>query len=172
MWEEYELTFNNAKALRNEEYDNLTEMKKSITQIKEDIRKLGDVNVNALEEYKEISERYGFLKGQHDDLIEAEQTLLGIIEDLDTGMKRQFAEKFADIQREFDKAFKELFGGGKGTLELVEEEEWNPYHCTAAGQKTAEYDAAFRRRKILNGNCTVICDPESETIPVLSLRRD
>ena len=110
MWEEYELTFNNAKALRNEEYDNLTEMKKSITQIKEDIRKLGDVNVNALEEYKEISERYGFLKGQHDDLIEAEQTLLGIIEDLDTGMKRQFAEKFADIQREFDKAFKELFG--------------------------------------------------------------
>ena len=123
MWEEYELTFNNAKALRNEEYDNLTEMKKSITQIKEDIRKLGDVNVNAIEEYKEISERYGFLKGQHDDLIEAEQTLLGIIEDLDTGMKRQFAEKFADIQREFDKAFKELFGGGKGTLELVEEEE-------------------------------------------------
>ena len=62
MWEEYELTFNNAKALRNEEYDNLTEMKKSITQIKEDIRKLGDVNVNAIEEYKEISERYGFLK--------------------------------------------------------------------------------------------------------------
>ena len=123
MWEEYELTFNNAKALRNEEYDNLTEMKKSITQIKEDIRKLGDVNVNAIEEYKEISERYGFLKGQHDDLIEAEQTLLGIIEDLDTGMKRQFAEKFADIQREFDKAFKELFGGGKGTLELVEEED-------------------------------------------------
>lgn len=123
MWEEYELTFNNAKALRNEEYDNLTEMKKSITQIKEDIRKLGDVNVNAIEEYKEVSERYGFLKGQHDDLIEAEQTLLGIIEDLDTGMKRQFAEKFADIQREFDKAFKELFGGGKGTLELVEEEE-------------------------------------------------
>ena len=123
MWEEYELTFNNAKALRNEEYDNLTEMKKSITQIKEDIRKLGDVNVNALEEYKEISERYGFLKTQHDDLIEAEQTLLGIIEDLDTGMKRQFAEKFADIQREFDKAFKELFGGGKGTLELVEEED-------------------------------------------------
>ena len=123
MWEEYELTFNNAKALRNEEYDNLTEMKKSITQIKEDIRKLGDVNVNAIEEYKEVSERYGFLKGQHDDLIEAEQTLLGIIEDLDTGMKRQFAEKFADIQREFDKAFKELFGGGKGTLELVEEED-------------------------------------------------
>lgn len=123
MWEEYELTFNNAKSLRNEEYNNLQEMKKSIAQIKEDIRRLGDVNVNAIEEYKEVSERYGFLKGQHDDLIEAEQTLMGIIEDLDTGMKKQFAEKFAEIQREFDKAFKELFGGGRGTLELVEEED-------------------------------------------------
>ncbi|MGN0291572.1 MAG: chromosome segregation protein SMC [Lachnospiraceae bacterium] len=123
MWEEYELTFNNAKSLRNEEYNNLQEMKKSIAQIKEDIRRLGDVNVNAIEEYKEVSERYGFLKGQHDDLIEAEQTLMGIIEDLDIGMKKQFAEKFAEIQREFDKAFKELFGGGRGTLELVEEED-------------------------------------------------
>ncbi len=101
-----QLTFNNAKALRNEEYDNLTEMKKSITQIKEDIRKLGDVNVNALEEYKEISERYQFLKTQHDDLIEAEQTLLGIIEDLDTGMKRQFAEKFADIKESLTRHLK------------------------------------------------------------------
>lgn len=123
MWEEYELTFNNAKSLRNEEYDNLSQMKKSVAQIKEDIRKLGDVNVNAIEEYKEVSERYGFLKGQHDDLIEAEQTLMGIIDDLDTGMRKQFAEKFAEIQREFDKAFKELFGGGRGTLELVEEED-------------------------------------------------
>ncbi len=123
MWEEYELTFNNAKSLRNEEYHNLPEMKKSVSQIKEDIRKLGDVNVNAIEEYKEVSERYDFLKGQHDDLIEAEETLLGIIDDLDTGMRKQFAEKFAEIQREFDKAFKELFGGGRGTLELVEEED-------------------------------------------------
>ena len=91
--------------------------------IKDDIRKLGDVNVNAIEEYKEISERYTFLKTQHDDLVEAEQTLVGIIEDLDTGMRKQFTEKFAEIQHEFDKAFKDLFGGGKGTLELVEDED-------------------------------------------------
>ena len=123
MWEEYELTYNNAKSLRNKEYDNLPEMKKAIAQIKDDIRKLGDVNVNSIEEYKEVSERYGFLKGQHDDLVEAEETLMGIIEDLDTGMRKQFSEKFAEIQREFDKAFKELFGGGKGTLELVEDED-------------------------------------------------
>jgi len=123
MWEEYELTFNNAKVLRKETYNNLAEMKKAIVQIKDEIRKLGDVNVNAIEEYKEISKRYEFLKTQHDDLIEAEQTLLEIIEDLDNGMRKQFSEKFAKIQREFDKAFKELFGGGKGTLELVEDED-------------------------------------------------
>ena len=107
MWEEYELTPHNALLLRNEEYQDLPELKKQIYGIKDDIRKLGDVNVNAIEEYKEISERYTFLKTQHDDIVEAEQ----------------FTEKFAEIQHEFDKAFKDLFGGGKGTLELVEDED-------------------------------------------------
>lgn len=123
MWEEYELTLHAAIELRNEEYTDLTAMKKMIASIKDDIRKLGDVNVNAIEDYKEISERYEFLKTQHDDLVEAEKTLIGIIEELDTGMRKQFLEKFAEIQREFDKVFKELFGGGKGTLELVEDED-------------------------------------------------
>ncbi|MGN0351263.1 MAG: chromosome segregation protein SMC [Roseburia sp.] len=123
MWEEYELTLHAAMELRNEEYDDLPELKKLIAGIKDDIRKLGDVNVNAIEDFKEISERYQFLKGQHDDLVEAEKTLVEIIEELDTGMRKQFLEKFAEIQREFDKVFKELFGGGKGTLELVEDED-------------------------------------------------
>ena len=123
MWEEYELTLHAAMELRNEEYTDLAAMKKMIASIKDEIRKLGDVNVNAIEDYKEISERYGFLKTQHDDLVEAEKTLVGIIEELDTGMRKQFLEKFAEIQTEFDKVFKELFGGGKGTLELVEDED-------------------------------------------------
>lgn len=123
MWEEYELTRHNALELRNEEYDNPAEMKKQIVQIKDDIRKLGDVNVNAIEDYKNLSERYIFMKTQHDDLITAEQTLMDIIEELDTGMRKQFMEKFQEIQTEFDKVFKELFGGGKGTLELVEGED-------------------------------------------------
>ena len=85
MWEEYELTLHAAMELRNEEYTDLAAMKKMIASIKDEIRKLGDVNVNAIEDYKEISERYGFLKTQHDDLVEAEKTLVGIIEELDTG---------------------------------------------------------------------------------------
>lgn len=123
MWEEYELTRHNALELRNEEYDNPVEMKKQIAQIKDDIRRLGDVNVNAIEDYKNLSERYTFMKTQHDDLVTAEKTLLDIIEELDTGMRKQFMEKFQEIQIEFDKVFKELFGGGKGTLELVEGED-------------------------------------------------
>ena len=123
MWEEYELTLHHAISLRDDTYDDLPELKRKIASIRDDIRKLGDVNVNAIEDYKEILERYEFLKAQHDDLIEAEKTLLGIIEDLDTGMRKQFTEKFAQIQHEFDKAFKDLFGGGKGTLELVEDED-------------------------------------------------
>ncbi len=123
MWEEYELTPHAAEELRSDEYQDAAVLKKLISEIKDDIRKLGDVNVNAIEEFKEVSERYIFLKTQHDDLIEAEQTLIGIIEDLDVGMRKQFTEKFAEIQKEFDKTFKLLFGGGHGTLELVEDED-------------------------------------------------
>ena len=123
MWEEYEITPHAATELRKEIYDNLTELKKMIAEIKDEIRKLGDVNVNAIEEYKEVSARYEFLKGQHDDLVEAEQTLIGIIEELDQGMRKQFEEKFGEIQKEFDVTFKQLFGGGHGTLELVEDED-------------------------------------------------
>ena len=123
MWEEYEITYGNAKTLRNEEYDNLPAMKKEAAAIRTSIRNLGSVNVNAIEEYKEVSERYTFLKAQHDDLIIAAENLENIILELDTGMRNQFHEKFADIRREFDKVFKILFGGGKGSIELSDTED-------------------------------------------------
>ena len=121
MWNEYEITPNNALQYKKEELNDLKAMKKEIAQVKDEIRKLGNVNVNAIEEYKEISQRHTFLSGQYEDLKTAEAQLENIIQELDEGMRRQFAEKFHDIQREFDKAFKELFGGGKGTLELEED---------------------------------------------------
>lgn len=123
MWQEYELTLHAAMELRCGEYKNLSELRKMVSAVKDEIRGLGDVNVNAIEDYKEVSERYEFLKTQHDDLVEAEKTLLGIIEELDAGMRKQFLEEFARMQREFDKVFKELFGGGRGALELVEDED-------------------------------------------------
>ena len=121
MWEEYEITPNNALQYQKEEYTDLKEMKKQITQLKDEIRKLGSVNVNAIEDYKNLQERHAFLSGQYEDLKKAEAQLENIIRELDEGMRQQFSEKFRDIQREFDKAFKELFGGGKGTLELEED---------------------------------------------------
>ncbi len=123
MWDEYEITLSDAEGLKNEEMTDLPAMKREISNLKDAIRKLGDVNVNAIEDYRNLMERYTFLKTQHDDLVEAEKTLLGIIEELDTSMRKQFNEKFAQINREFDKVFKELFGGGKGSLELIEDED-------------------------------------------------
>ena len=123
MWDEYEITLSDAMAIRSQEMTDLPAMKREIAGLKEQIKKLGDVNVNAIEDYKNLMERYTFMKTQHDDLVEAEKTLEGIIQELDSAMRKQFQEKFSEISREFDKVFKELFGGGKGTLELMEEED-------------------------------------------------
>lgn len=123
MWDEYEITLSDASSVRDESLTDLPAMKKDISSLKEQIKRLGDVNVNAIEDFKNLMERFTFMKTQHDDLVEAEKTLEGIIEELDTAMRKQFAEKFAEINREFDKVFKELFGGGKGTLELMEDED-------------------------------------------------
>ena len=123
MWNEYELTYHNAKEIEIDESISYTRMKAKVSETKNDIRGLGDVNVNAIEDYKSASERYELLKTQHDDLIESEEALKNIIAELDEEMRRQFAEKFSDIQKQFDKVFRELFGGGKGTLELVEDED-------------------------------------------------
>lgn len=123
MWSEYELTPVTAQALRKEDWTVLSEIRQKITGQKAAIRALGNVNVNAIEDYKEVSNRYEFMKTQHDDLILAEETLKKIIEELDQGMRRQFEEKFQEIRHEFDKVFRELFGGGHGVLELLEGED-------------------------------------------------
>lgn len=123
MWEEYELTYSNAYALKIEMELNYAKIKKIIGELREKIRSLGSVNVNAIEDYKNMSERYTLLKTQHDDLIESEGLLKKIIEELDEEMRKQFSLKFNEIKIQFDLVFKEMFGGGKGTVELVEEED-------------------------------------------------
>ncbi|MCR5405218.1 MAG: chromosome segregation protein SMC [Lachnospiraceae bacterium] len=123
MWNEYEITLSSAAQMRNEAYNDVTSIRRSIRELREGIRALGEVNVNAIEEYKTLMEEYTFLKNQHDDLVEAEKTLTGIVAELDEAMRTQFAEKFKDIEKEFDKVFKEMFGGGQGSLKLQEEED-------------------------------------------------
>ena len=123
MWEEYELTYNLATGFKDSEFTDSTMLKKEISAVKGKIKQLGDVNVNAIEDYKQVNERYEFLKAQHDDIVKAEENLVGIIAELDRAMREQFAEKFKEIRIMFSKVFKELFGGGKADLELVDEED-------------------------------------------------
>ncbi len=120
LWEEYELT---PAGLTRDPADtrSRTQLQKEIAELKSEIKGLGSVNVNAIEEYKEVKERHEFLSAQYEDLVKAAENLKGVIAELDKSMRRQFAEEFAGIQKEFNKVFKQLFGGGMGTLELVEE---------------------------------------------------
>ena len=123
LWNEYELMPSEAMQMRQEGYHNLTKLRKFANERKDQIKALGNVNVNAIEDYKEVLERYTFMKTQYEDLGQAERALVQVIEELDVGMRRQFQEKFEEIKVEFDQVFKELFGGGKGTLELIEGED-------------------------------------------------
>lgn len=125
MWEEYELTYHKSLELRNGTLEGVSmdQVRKDIGELRKNIKSLGNVNLNAIEQYKEVSERYTTLKTQHDDLIEAEGKLTGIIKDLDQAMREQFQANFVKIQNNFSRIFAELFGGGKGTLELMENED-------------------------------------------------
>lgn len=123
MWDEYELTLHAAMEMKDETLNDRSAMRKQIAVLKDDIKSMGNVNVNAIEQYKEVSDRYTFMKSQSDDLVKAQESLQSVIDDLDEGMRSQFKSGFADIQREFNAAFKELFGGGKGTIELTDDED-------------------------------------------------
>ena len=121
LWNEYELTPSQAAEMRDESMTDLPQMRGRAEELKKQIKGLGSVNVNAIQEYQEVKERYTFLKNQHDDLIAAADSLEKIIEELDVQMRKQFKQQFARIQTEFDKVFKQLFGGGSGKLELMED---------------------------------------------------
>ena len=123
LWNEYEMLPSEAEKLKVDSYNSREELSNIVKDIKQNIKTLGNVNVNAIDDYKEVLERYTFMKTQYDDLIEAKEKLQAIIEELDVGMRIQFEQKFKEIREEFDNVFKQLFGGGRGTLELIEGED-------------------------------------------------
>ena len=122
MWDEYELSISNCYSMERLDLP-LSELKKGISLRREKIKSLGSVNVNAIDDYHDLSERYQELKKQYDDLTEAESVLINTIEELDQLMREQFEAKFKEIKDQFQIVFKELFGGGKADLELVEDED-------------------------------------------------
>lgn len=124
IWNEYEATPSDAEGYKDDEMmGNPNANKKEISQIKSQIKDLGDVNVNAIEQYIEVKERFDFLTNQHDDIIAARDKLIELIEELVEKMKQQFAEQFAEIRKQSDIAFKALFGGGTCKLELADSDD-------------------------------------------------
>lgn len=117
MWEEYETTPNTAK-----NYAEVTSSTaKEVDKLKSEIKGLGNVNVNAIDEYRTLKDRYDFIQTQKEDLEESEKSLNKIIDDMTKLMKIQFAEQFELINKNFADVFAELFGGGKAILKLADE---------------------------------------------------
>ncbi len=120
MWEEYELTPNNTGDIKKSEKPQ--EVQKQVNSIRSQIRDLGSVNVDAINEYKELKERYDFMSEQRLDLEDSSNKLKKVISEMTDTMKKQFAEQFKIINKNFGEVFAELFGGGKAELILADEE--------------------------------------------------
>lgn len=121
MWEEYELTPNNI----TEEYkkpENVALTQKRVNSLRADIRNLGNINIDSIEEYKNTKERYDFMCEQRVDLENTMAKLRKMIQEMTTTMKQQFKEQFDLINKNFAEVFKELFGGGNASLKLEDEE--------------------------------------------------
>ena len=120
MWEEYELTPNNAEQYQKPENVALTQRR--VNSLRTEIRELGSVNVDSIEEYKNLKDRYDFMSEQRLDLENTMGKLRKVISDMTQIMKEQFKEKFKVINKNFGEVFAELFGGGKAELTLEDEE--------------------------------------------------
>ena len=122
LWEEYELTVQTARDFCVRITDEAS-MKKDLASVKNAIKRLGSVNVGAIEEYKEVSQRYEYLKGQLEDLQESRNRLVKLIASLNSEMISLFSRSFEIINDNFGRIFAELFGGGSARLELVDKED-------------------------------------------------
>ncbi|MGB4388273.1 MAG: hypothetical protein WBI89_03605, partial [Caldicoprobacterales bacterium] len=122
IWNEYEITYNNALLFKDESLS-YTRIRQDIQRLKTSISELGSVNVNAVEQYNRINERYSFLTSQRDDLIAAKEDLELVIKDITSSMEKRFRKEFAIINKHFGDTFAELFGGGKAELLLEDEQD-------------------------------------------------
>ena len=117
LWDEYELTYNAALEYKRTDF-NMTEAQKEASSLRAQIKSLGNINIDSIEQYKEVKERFDFLSSQKQDLDETKAKLEDIIREMQTIMVKQFKESFEIIRSHFDVVFKALFGGGSGRLSL------------------------------------------------------
>ena len=120
LWDEYEITPNNAGEYKKP--NNIAQAQKEVSSIREKIKDLGSINIDSIEEYKKISERYDFMCEQRLDLENTVAKLRKVISEMTQTMEQQFKEKFEIINKNFNEVFIELFGGGKAELILTDED--------------------------------------------------
>lgn len=117
LWDDYELSFNDAVEASSE-VANVKEATEELISLKKKIKSLGNVNMDAIEEYKSVKERYEFMVTQKGDLEKSKDNLVKIIDSMEDLMKEHFGEQFTEINKAFSEVFTELFGGGRGKLYL------------------------------------------------------
>ncbi|MCL1883939.1 MAG: chromosome segregation protein SMC [Defluviitaleaceae bacterium] len=120
IWEEYGLTFQAAQGFKRTDLSD-SSLRKKGRELKDELLSMTDVNIGAIEAYKQIKERHGFLTTQRDDILGAEAALDELIESLTAQMEQQFAERFMVIAAHFQDVFKEMFDGGKASLRLLDD---------------------------------------------------
>lgn len=126
MWEDHELTYDNAQSFRLE-IDNPQPAQRRVTELKNEMKDIGPVNLGAIEEYDRVNERFTFMTKQKDDIEEAKANLAGIIADLVTEMRQQFLQRFEQINENFKLVFMDLFNGG--TAEILLEDQSDVLSC-------------------------------------------
>ena len=143
MWEDYELTYDNALPYRRQIAVTASHIR--IDELKKAIRALGDVNIAAIDDYKSVKERYDEMSAQYADLTAAKADLSQLIDELTRTMENEFRRQFEKIQQNFSATFAELFGGGKAELVLSD------------------------KNDILNCNIDIIAQPPGKKLQLLSL---
>ena len=142
-----------------------------LADLKKKIKALGSVNMDSIEEYKNVKERYEFMISQKADLERSKNNLVEIINSMEELIKEHFGEQFKEINKAFGEVFTELFGGGSGELRLSDEENiltsGIEIEVQLPGKREAEYQSLFGRRKILYRNSAAVCYPEGKAAPVL-----
>ena len=172
LWEEYQLTEGEARS-HCVPFESLTELRRSVAEVRSKIRGLGNVNVGAIDEYKEVKERYDFLKAQVTDVEKAKSELTKMIAELCSEMEELFTTSFKQINTHFQQIFKELFGGGHARLYLSDEanvlESGIEIEVSPPRQGHQESERAFRRRAGAGRNFDLLrhseCQPGTVLLP-------
>ena len=172
LWEEYELTPNNADGFTKTTDQAKTQ--KEVNYLRTQIRDLGSINIDSIKEYQTLKERYDFMCEQRLDLENSMSKLKNVISEMINIMKTQFKDKFKLINKNFNEVFTELFGGGKA--ELILENEEDVLNCgidirvQPPGKKTTKYDITIWRRKSIYSNCNIICNIKNKPSTILCIR--